>query len=891
MALSAGTRLGPYEILAPLGAGGMGEVYRAQDSRLGRVVAIKVLPSRVSDSALLRQRFEREARALSSLSHPHICTLYDIGHENDVDFLVMEYLEGETLAARLEKGPLPTQEVLRHAVEIADALDKAHRQGVVHRDLKPGNIMLTKSGAKLLDFGLAKPAVKSDSALTAMATQSQPLTAEGTIVGTFQYMAPEQLLGKEADARSDIFAFAAVLYEMATGKKAFEGKTQASIIAAVLERDPTPITRLQPMAPPGLERLVKMSLAKDPDERWQTAHDVLLELHWIAEAGSQAGVPAPVTARRKSKERLTWAVWALLLLLTLLATAAYLRVVFKPERAIRSFVLPPEKSTFVFSGVYAGPVVISPDGHRLAYLARSSDGRSALWVRPLDAISAQPLAGTEEASDPFWSPDSRFIGFFAGGKLKKIDASGGPPQTLCDASSGRGGSWNRDGVIIFSPAVSDPIYRVSAAGGLAVPVTKLVISRNENSHRWPYFLPDGKHFLFFMRCGSVEDNGTYVGSLEGEEHKLVLRGDSNAIYAPPGYLLFVRDKTLMAQPFNARRLQLTGDPVPIAEHVAETAGIHRSVFAASEDGVLVYQAGAGASGWQLIWFDRTGKQLGAVGQQAIYIAPRLSPDGQRIAVAMVDPQSGNFDIWVDEFSRGVNTRLTFAPSIESVPVWSPDGSHIAYASNRKGVFHIYQKAANGTGGEETVLETDADEVPVSWSSDGRYLAYVRRAGEGKRRGSVWILPLFGDRKPFPFLQSDFDQTAPQFAPEGKWLAYTSNESGRNEVYVVPFPKGGGKWQVSTSGGSQPSWRRDGKELFYVASDDKLMAVDVKAKGPTLEISNLRQLFQTRMVSMRVLANSYDVSADGKRFLIVAESEQRSSEPITLVVNWNAEVRK
>ncbi len=892
MTLAPGTKLGPYEIVAPLGAGGMGEVYRARDTRLDRTVAIKVLPSHLSIDPARRQRFEREAKTISSLNHPHICTLHDIGHQDGVDFLVMEYLEGETLARRLERGPFPLNQLLRHGIEITDALDKAHRQGVIHRDLKPGNIILTKSGAKLLDFGLAKPMVAPDSAPTAMLTASKPLTKEGTIVGTFQYMAPEQLEGKNADARSDVFSFGAVLYEMATGKKAFEGKTTASVIAAVLASEPTPISTLQPMTPPALDRVAKTCLAKDPDERFQTAHDLRLQLKWIAEAGSEAGVPAPVVARRRNRERLGWVLAVMFALLTMASTYAlvYFRRATGEARPIRSFILPPGKSAFLFAGVNTGPAVMSPDGSRLAFVVRGPEGKNVLWARLLSALSAQALAGTEDATFPFWSADSRFIGFFADGKLKKIDVSGGPPQTLCDAPVGRGGSWNREGTIVFTPQVSQPIYRISAAGGVPTPVTKLDASRHENTHRWPYFLPDGRHFLYFARSGSVEWNGIYLGSLEGGEQKLVLRGDSNAIYAPPGYLLFVRDRTLMAQPFDARRLQLTGEPVPLAEQVEVSVATQRAIFSASENGVLLYQRRTTVGGgWELRWFDRTGKQGLPLGALGVYLQPRLSPDNQKLAVSMLDLRATNYDVWVYDLSRGVPSRLTFAPSLESNPVWSPDGTRIVFGSDRQGAMHIYQKAANGTGGEETVLEADANETPMSWSRDGRYLAYERQDTHGKKNTEIWVLPLFGDRKPFPVVQSEFESVFPQFSSDGKWLAYASNESNRYEVYVVPFPGGSGKWQVSTSGGSQPRWRRDGKEMFYLAADNKVMAVDVGAKGATLELNNLRLLFQAHPASApRWL---YDVSADGKRFLVNSATEQGSAEPLTLVVNWTADLKK
>ncbi|HSS45480.1 MAG TPA: protein kinase, partial [Thermoanaerobaculia bacterium] len=555
MTLAAGTRLGPYEITGALGAGGMGEVYRARDTRLERTVAVKVLPSHLSASPEVRQRFEREAKTISQLSHPHICALYDVGREGDTEYLVMELLEGETLSERLAKGPLPLEQTLRYGIETADALDKAHRQGIVHRDLKPGNVMLTKSGVKLLDFGLAKamapPAPRGS--LTALPTQ-QGLTQEGTILGTFQYMAPEQLEGKETDTRSDIFAFGAVLYEMATGRKAFSGSSQASLITAIMSSEPASISSVQPMTPPALDRVVKTCLAKDPDDRWQTAHDVMLQLKWIAEGGSQAGVPGPIVARRKSRERLAWGMAAVAFLMALAAVSAFLYLQDRREapRMVRSSILLPEKLRFDLGTV---PVAVSPDGRRIAFAASDAEGKKLLWVRSLDALSAQPLAGTDGACCPFWSPDGRFLGFFASGKLKKVEASGGPAQTLCDAPNNRGGTWNRAGEIAFAPAARDPIQRVPSSGGAATPATKLDSSRGEISHRWPFFLPDGRHFLYFAMGAfygpKAVSNGIYVGSLDSQERRLLLRADSNVAYAPPGYLLFLRERTLMAQPFNA----------------------------------------------------------------------------------------------------------------------------------------------------------------------------------------------------------------------------------------------------------------------------------------------------------------------------------------------------
>jgi Tol biopolymer transport system component len=912
MTLVPGSRLGPYEVVSPLGAGGMGEVYKAKDTRLERTVAVKVLPQHLSSSEEMRQRFEREAKTISQLSHPHICALYDVGSHEGTEYLVMEYLEGDTLAGRLAKGALPLEQTFKSGIEIADALDKAHRQGIVHRDLKPGNVMLTKSGVKLLDFGLAKvfeqpldaagreqaaakqhPMAKLSQTAIPTVMGSPNLTQEGTILGTFQYMAPEQLEGKEADARTDIFAFGAVLYEMATGRKAFEGKSQASLISAIMSSEPAPISTVQPMCPPALDRVVKMCLAKDPEDRWQSAGDVGKELKWIAE-GSQAGVPAPVTARRKKRERLAWGMTTLILLLALAAAiGAAIRYAHRAaalSRPMRASIVLPEKTAL-------RGVAVSPDGRRLAFVAREASGNNLLWIRPLDSLAAQPLPGTENPSFPFWSPDSRFIGFFADGKLKKIDASGGPPQTLCDVPISRGGTWNREGVILFAP-IASPVYRVSAAGGLATPVTRFDTSRGEITHRWPFFLPDGRHFLYLVAVfgsgGQQEKMGIYAGSLDSKEEKLLLHANSNVAYVPSfaraseGYLLFFRDGSLLAQPFDAAGLRITGDPFPVAEQIQYFPQTYLALFSVSEDGLLLYQPRSASAGSRLVWFDRNGKEIGSLGTPGNQANPRISPDGKRVALDITDSKTGNTDIWIYESSRGIATRFTFDPAEDTTPIWSPDGSRIVWGSNRKGSGQdLYQKDSSGAGSEEALFQSGSGKVPTDWASDGRFI--LHRATDPNTRG-LWVLPLTGDRKPIPFVKTTSDTG--QFSSDRRWVAYSSNESGKWEVFVVPFSGPGGPWQVSTAGGSEPRWRRDGKELFYLAPDGKLMVVEVKPAS-AFEAGEAKPLFQTRRrehVSSTDLF-SYDVSADGHRFLVNTDVGEVSSSPLTVVLNWAAELRK
>jgi eukaryotic-like serine/threonine-protein kinase len=892
MAIVSGTLLGPYQIVAPIGAGGMGEVYRAVDTRLDRTVAIKVLPSHLSGDPLFRQRFEREARTISSLSHPHICALHDVGHQDGVDYLVMEFLEGETLAQRLAKGRLTIEQTLRYGIEIADALNKAHKQGVVHRDLKPGNIMLTKSGLKLLDFGLAKfhlPEAKAIlSGVSALVTKEQKnLTAEGSIVGTFQYMAPEQLEGKEIDPRTDIFAMGVILYEMATGQKAFTGTSHASLIAAILSSEPAPISQVQPMTPPALDRVVKTCLAKNPEDRWQTAHDVMLELKWIAEAGSQAGVPAPVVAKRKSREQLAWLLSALFFIATL--SFGYTTFRFyqsqKNVHPVRSLITAPEGSMFRLSGTDAGSLSISPNGRWLTFAASDSSGKTALWIRPLDSLKARMLSGTEDGEYPFWSPDSRFIGFFANGKLKKMDIAGGPSLTVCDAQRGRGGSWNQRGMILFAPNTQEPIYSVEAVGGAPTQITKLNEEKRESTHRLPYFLPDGNHFLYVAGSHKNpvkgEANAIYVASLDGKLNKLLVHAGSNAAYAN-GLLLFVREKVLMAQHFDVGNLELQSDPFPVAEQIQFATGWWNGAFTVSQNGILSYAIGSGDDTWQLAWFDRTGKMIHLLEDRAAYNFFRLSPDERMAAVAITDPDTGNDHIWLYELSRGVRTRFTFSSANDSNPVWSPDGTRIAYTNDGSGNDDIFQKPSTGAGAEEPLLQTDINEVPTSWSPDGRFLCYEYHDLKGKEKGDIWILPLFGDRKSFPFKNSQFDERNGSFSPDGKWIAYTSDESGRKEVYVAPFPGRAGKWQVSHGAFYGTFWRKDGKELIYLSPDIKLMSVPVKT-DPTFESGTPVVLFDVSM------SNYGSISSDGQRILLSLRDAGAPAQPITIVTNWTSDL--
>ncbi len=886
MTLPAGSRLGPYEILSAVGAGGMGEVYKARDIRLERTVAVKVLPASLSENPAFRQRFEREAKAISQLSHPHICTVHDVGNEAGVEYLVMEFLEGETLANRIAKGPLPPDQVLRYGIEIADALEKAHRHGVVHRDLKPGNVMLTKSGVKLVDFGLAKldlPAPGSVAAsLSDVLTQGDMgLSAQGTIVGTLHYMAPEQLEGGEADGRTDIFGLGLLLFEMTTGKKAFSGKSPASLMAAILHQHPEPLSSFQPTTPPALDRIVRTCLAKDPDDRFQTAHDVRLQLQWIAEGGSAVGLSQPVASRRKSREKLAWALVPVAALAAAAATLLVIRLGSEPPRLVRSSLLPPEKSIFAFD---FGPMALSPDGRRVAFVANSS-GINRLWVQPLSGVSAQPLAGTEGASNPFWSPDSRFLGFFANRKLNKIEASGGPPQSLADASLGRGGSWNRDGVILFVPNSREVVHRVSASGGSPSPVTKLDAGASEVSHRWPVFLPDGRRFLYLAQNGGGigEKNAIYAASLDGGERKLLFNANTNVAYTAPGHLLFYRERTLLARPFDPKSLRFTNEAFPVAEDVKYFATFAQAVFAVSDHGLLAYQTGGSGGQTQLTWLDRAGKPAGTVGPPGRLTTPRLSRDGKRVAVRILDPQSVG-DIWIYDLERNTPTRFTFDPSDEFGPLWSRDDSRVLFSAARKNPGDIYQRDSAGTAKEEPLLSSNAFKMALDWSPDGRVLLLQVDDPRAPTQMDLWTYSV-ADGKATPFLQTTANEILGRFSPDGRWIAYVSNESGKEEVYVVPFPGPGGKWQISTAGGRAPHWTRGGSEIVYQAPGDEIMAVEVRAAS-TFQAGIPTALFKTHLRPPP--GGQFDVTPDGERFLVNLRPADEISDPVTLVQNWAAE---
>ena len=880
MTLAPGTRLGPHEIIAAIGAGGMGEVYRAKDTRLGREVAIKVLPAHLSANSEIRARFEREAHAVSALNHPNICVLHDVGHQDGVDYLVLELVEGETLAQRLGRGPLPPELLLKTAIEIADALERAHKSGIVHRDLKPGNVMLTKSGAKLMDFGLARATGlgPTTSDLTSSPTVTRPLTTEGTLVGTFQYMSPEQLEGREADARSDLWAFGATLYEMATGRKAFEGRSQASLIAAILEREPAPIAEIAPLSPPGLDRLVRACLAKDPEQRLQTAHDAKLQLQWITEGGSQAGVPAPIAARRRSREALAWGLAAAAFVAAAVLGGMQWALRSKPAQVMRFQAgLPPKVTNASWPRV-------SPDARLLAFLASDSSGTRRIWLRPLDAFAAYPLPGAENPGRPFWSPDGRSLAYFSEGKLRRITVGGGPAVTIGEAP-GADGSWGRD-FILFDATANESLRAIPVGGGDLRPASRIDRSNGETGNSWPCFLPDGRHFLYVGYVGGGGAGFIKVGTIGSLESRTLGRTDGRVEYAPPGYLVFTREGTLMAQRFDLGRLRVSGEAVPIGERV--TAGLTSGEFSVSSRGVLAYHT-TGSSRSRLVWLDRKGMVLDESCPPNLYTDIALSPDERQVAVSVLEESGTRADLWIRDFARGIMTRLTFSGAAAVWPAWSPDGERIAYAANPGGEYRTYVLSLSGRGEIDSLEHRHGtNEGPTDWAPDGRSLLIAR--SDPRTSWDIDVQSLDGDRAARTVLGTSFTERQSQFSPDGQWVAYSSDESGRREVYLMAFPGPGRKLQVSTGGGTQPQWRADGRELYYRGPDQSVMSVPIQT-GPTLGIGTPEKLFSVTLFEPGFVQTRFAASGDGRRFLVVTPVQAARDEGFSVVANFTADIRR
>ena len=884
MAIQAGQRVGPYEILSAIGAGGMGEVYRAHDGRLNRDVALKVLPEVFAADPDRMARFEREARVLAALSHPHIAAIYGLEESSSTRALVMELLEGPTLADRIAAGPILLDEALPVAKQIAEALEYAHDHGVIHRDLKPANIKVTADGTvKVLDFGLAK--ALQDEPIAAdprdSPTLSMAATMPGVILGTAAYMSPEQAKGKPVDRRADIWAFGVVLFEMLTGKPLYSGETAAETLASIIKEDP-PLDRLPSKTPPTIGNLLRRCLEKNLKRRLQHIGEARI----IIEDVLSGMAPAEATPIGQRQSPFTWMAIAAVLLIALAALSfVHFRETPPPQRTARFQIPLPDKTS--------GPIFqLSPDGRVVAFSAIEGS-RRRLWVRPIDSLAAQAVPGAEDATYPFWSPDSALIGFFVPGKLKKVALAGGPPQTICDAPDGRGGTWNNDGVIVYSPGPGSAVARVSAAGGVPTALTKLATP--DELHRFPAFLPDNKHFLYLATQGKPDTNGINVGSLDGAPSLRILSDESSAAYVSSevsgsnGLLLFRREDTLMGVPFDPGRVRTTGEVFPIAEDVGIFGNNNAAAFSVSDSGVLAYSTGGLSGGFQSVemaWMDRTGKRLGVVGQPGRISSAKLSPDEKRIMFGLYNVGGDASDLWLLDVARGVPSRFTFRIGLSGLGIWSPDGSSLVFETDNRG---IYRKPANGAGKEELLLASGINTRPLDWSSDGKFVVY--QSYGGATGTDLWLLPMEGDHKPLPYLQTPFNEGDAQFSPDGRWMAYASNESGQPQVYVQSIPASGAKWQISPAGGDQPRWRRDGKELFYISADQKLMVVAVKS-GTTFEASAPQSLFELDPLVAPISGRfTYQPTAHGQRFLILAKVGGAAAPPITVVLNWQAGLKK
>lgn len=875
-----GGRLGPYEILGPLGVGGMGEVYKARDPRLSRVVALKVLPAAVAGDPERLRRFEHETRVLSGLNHPHIVTVHEVGRVDSTTYMAMEFVEGKTLQNLLLAGPLPFKKLAEVGAQIAIGLAAAHKAGIIHRDVKPSNVMVSKGGfVKIVDFGLAKSApVEVGSEDSTASAASEP----GRLVGTVEYMSPEQARGRPVDVRTDQFSLGVMLYEMATGVRPFQRGSPVDTISAILNHEPPRLAKVRPELPAPLRWVVERCLAKDPEDRFGCTQDLASVL-----AGIRDLIDVAPSEPKRPIAKWAWLAGATgLAIMAVLPWRSYPWREPSPGPTVRFNVYAPEEAVFNFDSAAPGPPALSPDGRQLVFGARDSQGKSLLWIRPLNGFEAHPLAGTDGATYPFWSPDSRVIAFFAEGRLKKIDATEGPIQTLGEAPSGRGGTWNNEGVIVVAPTDEGPLHRIAAAGGASTPVTRLDPRVPYLSHRWPHFLPDGQHFLYFV-AGGVPRPTTevHVGSLQSPETKLLLADASNAAYAA-GRLLFVRDGTLMAMPFDLSSLEVSGEPLPVAERVHRHRHRRNASFTVS-DLALAYQLDATPSKARLAWFDRTGRELESPGAPGDYGGLRLSPDGQRCALEVRDRRTGTIDIWILDLLRGIASRLTSEGEINDCPSWAPDGSSVLYTSNRKGHWDLYHRAL-ASGAEEPVWQSDEDKTPTDWSADGRFILFNQGSSQSKNHHDIWFLSRATGRAE-PFLVTAFNEREGRLSPDARWIAYASDESGAFEVYVSTFPRWGSKRQVSVSGGSQPVWRRDGKELLYVGADNRLMAVPTRLIGG-LEVGAPKGLFGSRLAASSSDIPLFDVSSDGTRFLLSLRDEEGRSPPMHIVVNWRAALR-
>jgi Tol biopolymer transport system component len=904
MPVSPGTRFGPYEITGSLGAGGMGEVYSARDTRLERTVAIKVLPATLAADPDFRERFEREARSLSALSHPNICTVHDVGRHEGVDYLVMEHLEGPTLAAILEQGAMAPGDALRVAGQIADALILAHRHGIVHRDLKPANVIIARpalslskargapaSGtAKLLDFGLAKQATVSSTAVTGVrvpdATRA-PLTGTGSILGTFQYMAPEQIEGRDADTRSDIWAFGCLLYEMFTGRRAFDAPTQAGLIAAILERQPAPIVLPDAALTQGLNRLIAACLEKNPDERFQSMRDVRRELDWIP----QSIAAAPAGSPRRARGLVPAIAAATLILSAAALIVPRLRTPAEPQTPPTAFTVALDTPgytvgpTGIFSGAGSGTPMVSPDGRQIAFIARNA-AEATIWLRDLSKLETRQLRGTSGARGVFWSPDGASLAFFTEGKLKTIELASGRTDIVCDAPIPFGGSWAADGTILFSPDERSPLHKVSAQGGTPAAVTTLVAER-EDAHRWPHFLPDGRHFLYMTWKDGTTKRTIVLGSLDGTPSRLLIESQSGAVLAGD-YILYVQEQPsrLMAWRFDTKTLQMEGMPFPLVpDQNVDYQWLTGEPNASAAGSTLAYTTGKYRRS-QLTWVSRSGRPLETVGETGVYFDPIVSPDGAMLALEKHDPGKGSGDIWTVDLARGAFSRLTSAAGFEYTPIWSPD-RRVAYGSDQLAAPEFFVNTASGAGAETVLVKPPSRSFALDWSSDGRYVVFMLNGGA--TRNDIWIYDV-QRRTAAALIASPFNEGWARISPDGRWIAYVSDESQQREVYVRSFPDGAVKTQISTAGASQPQWRRDSKELFYIAPDNTLMAVDIRAEAGRLDASRPDPLFVANVDQNKSIRNQYAVSPDGQRFLILSLADGNTS-PIVAVLHWRGLIRR
>jgi Tol biopolymer transport system component len=887
MALAPGTKLGPYEILAPLGTGGMGEVYRARDTRLERTVAIKILPAHFSCDPVRKQRFEREAKSISNLNHPNICVLYDVGRQDGVDYLVMECVEGETLAKRLEKGALPLDQVVKYGAQIACALDKAHRAGIVHRDLKPGNIMLTPSGAKLLDFGLAKPVAPLANLATLTATKQQPpVTEQGTVVGTFQYMSPEQVEGKEIDSRSDIFSLGAVLYEMVTGQRAFQGKSQLSVASAILEKEPAPISSLKPRTPPAMDHATRRCLAKDPEERWQTTRDLALELKWVAESGSQVNVAAATASHHKLRARLTQAAAILLAVVAAITSWVAWRATRPTPRPLIQLnaELAPDATLVRRQG---GSLALSPDGRLLASVVRGADGRVQLGTRRLDQSQLTVLANTEGAMEPFFSPDSRWIAFSDTASLKKISVEGGAPVTICDRRN-LGGSWGDDGTIVASLGVGVGLSRIPPGGGEPLPLTTVDYNKGEFAHRWPQVLPGSQAVLFTVYAGALNaDNYDIdVVSLKAGKRKTVYHGGYFARYLPSGHLVFVHQNTLFAVPFDLQRLAVIGSPQPVLQGILNQFD-EGGYFAFSQNGTFVYVAGKAELPRSIFWMDAQGRTKPLEPAPGFYASPQFSPDGKHLAFSLDDGQ-GHSDIWIHNLESNTTARLTSLAGRNLFPVWTPDGKGIVFSNFTVSHSAIYWMRSDGSGEAQKMTSVENQWRPQAISRDGKWLAVIVPGGTGGV--PIAMVPIEEDSnhprlgKAVPFLETPFITISPVFSPDGRWVAYRSGEPGKRGIWVQPFPGPGGQWQVSAGPDEMfPIWSRDGHQLFFLA-DGRIMVADYSVNGDSFVPSKPRVWSEKRLLDLGSPPFlNYDLAPDGKRFAVILYPDGTAEEkPITHV---------